>query len=100
MTPINNSDTAWLIVSDYNQENGISYEELREDVLNPEINQYHHIILYYILLGVGISHNVGGGMKEQAGDGSIVGRRVGGNMRHTDRVGFRSGIGDNDADKQ
>ncbi len=34
MTPINNSDTAWLIVADYNQENSIGYPEaLREDVL-------------------------------------------------------------------
>lgn len=40
MTPINNSDTAWLIVCDYNQDNNLYYEELREDILNPEINQY------------------------------------------------------------
>ncbi len=38
MTPINNSDTAWLIVSDYNQDNGKFYEDLREDVLNPVTN--------------------------------------------------------------
>ncbi len=100
MTPINNSDTAWLIVADFNQENDKYHEELRDDVNNPEINNYHHIILYYILTGFGISHDVGGGLKEQAGDGSIVGRRVGGNMRHTDRVGYRSGIGDNDANQQ
>ncbi len=38
MLPINNSDTAWLIVSDYNQDNDLPHEELREDVLNPETN--------------------------------------------------------------
>ncbi len=54
MTPINNSDTAWLIVSDYNQDNGKFYEELREDVLNPDVNQYHfeHTIL--------VPHYIGG----------------------------------------
>ncbi len=39
MIPINNSDTAWLIVADYNQDNNLPYEELREDIVNPEINQ-------------------------------------------------------------
>ncbi len=40
MNPINNSDTAWLIVTDYNQDNNLPYEDLREDILNPEINQW------------------------------------------------------------
>jgi hypothetical protein len=40
MIPINNSDTAWLIVSDYNQDNGLFYEELREDVFDPEISNW------------------------------------------------------------
>ncbi len=41
MLPINNSDTAWLVVSDYNQENGIGFpDELRKDVLNPDINDW------------------------------------------------------------
>ncbi len=40
MNPINNSDTAWLIVSDYNQDNGKFYKELREDILNPETNRW------------------------------------------------------------
>lgn len=40
MTPINNSDTAWLIVADYNQDNGRFHEELREDILNPEVNDW------------------------------------------------------------
>lgn len=38
MTPINNSDTAWLIVCDYNQDNDLPYEDLKEDILNPEVN--------------------------------------------------------------
>ncbi len=44
MIPINNSDTAWLIVSDYNQDNDKSYEALREDVLSPDVNlwTYEH----------------------------------------------------------
>ncbi len=36
MIPINNSDTAWLIVADYNQENDIGFPDaLREDILDP-----------------------------------------------------------------
>jgi hypothetical protein len=38
MIPINNSDTAWLIVSDYNQDNGKFYEDLRNDIYWPSIN--------------------------------------------------------------
>jgi hypothetical protein len=41
MIPINNSDTAWLIVADYNQDNGIFHEELREDVYNPNLNDWN-----------------------------------------------------------
>lgn len=42
MIPINNSDTAWLITADYNQDKDIGFpEELREDVLNPEVNQWY-----------------------------------------------------------
>lgn len=40
MTPINNSDTAWLIVSDYNQEHDIPYEDLRNDIYCPSINDW------------------------------------------------------------
>ncbi len=43
MTPINNSDTAWLIVSDYNQDNSIGYPDcLREDINNPEVNSWYY----------------------------------------------------------
>ncbi len=41
MLPINNSDTAWLIVADYNQDNDYYHEELREDVLNPVIDEWN-----------------------------------------------------------
>ncbi len=44
MIPINNSDTAWLIVADYNQDNGKYHQELREDVLNPDVSQWDHEI--------------------------------------------------------
>ncbi len=40
MTPINNSDTAWLIVSDFNQDNNLPYEDLREDIISPDNNQW------------------------------------------------------------
>ncbi len=40
MTPINNSDTAWLIVTDFNQDNGKFYADLRESIINPEIDQW------------------------------------------------------------
>lgn len=39
MIPINNSDTAWLIVADYNQDNSIGYPDfLRDDVNDPEVD--------------------------------------------------------------
>ncbi len=60
MIPINNSDTAWLIVSDWNQDNGRYHEELREGILNPETNQWHY---NFRISGVG----VGGGMSGLAG---------------------------------
>jgi hypothetical protein len=53
MIPINNSDTAWLIVSDYNQDNGKHYECLREDILNPEINDWIGEIIYF---GIGCNN--------------------------------------------
>ncbi len=44
MIPINNSDTAWLIVSDYNEDNSIGYPHcLREDIANPDINGWHYV---------------------------------------------------------
>jgi len=38
MIPINNSDTAWLIVSDFNQDNSLPYE----DIYCPSINEWSH----------------------------------------------------------
>ncbi len=69
MTPINNSDTAWLIVSDYNQENGKFYEELREDILNVNMNDWYHEYLT-------VAPNVGG-----AG-GFHVGHFISGDVGH------------------
>jgi hypothetical protein len=42
MLPINNSDIAWLIVSDYNQDNDIGFpDSLREDIVDPDINHWY-----------------------------------------------------------
>lgn len=40
MIPINNSDTAWLIVADYNQDNNLPYEDLKNDIYCPAINDW------------------------------------------------------------
>lgn len=43
MIPINNSDLAWLIVSDYNQDNDIGCPEaLRDDVNEPQVNDWRY----------------------------------------------------------
>lgn len=43
MIPINNSDFAWLVVSDYNQDNNIGFpDELREDILDPQVNDWYY----------------------------------------------------------
>ncbi len=80
MLPINNSDTAWLIVSDYNQENDKVYEDLREDILNPDINHYDYE--YYLDIGgfvgspiYGIGRHVGDDTEAKAG--SNVANHVG-----------------------
>lgn len=44
MIPINNSDLAWLITADYNQDNAIGYPDcLRDDIANPDINDWHYV---------------------------------------------------------
>jgi hypothetical protein len=68
MIPINNSDTAWLIVSDYNQDNDLPYEELREDVANPNVNEWSGLFSYHYCAELifcsgeasGIIYSVGG----------------------------------------
>lgn len=60
MIPINNSDLAWLVVSDYNQENEIfGVDELREDVYNPEISKWY--FEYFIFQSPGDNNLVVGG---------------------------------------
>ena len=72
MIPINNSDTAWLIVTDYNQDNNLPYEELREDIYNPAINQWHYEN-NIVCVGVG-GYGVGGvGGVGVGGVGGVVG---------------------------
>jgi hypothetical protein len=64
--PINNSDTAWLIVSDYNQENSIGFpEELREDILNPSTN-------LWIDGGSSEISTIGGSSYERVGAGLVI----------------------------
>lgn len=54
MKPINNSDLAWLIVADYNQDNNIGFpDDLREDVLNPDGDQWRYECRH---IGVGAIH--------------------------------------------
>jgi len=78
MTPINNSDTAWLIVTDYNQENNLPYEELREDILNPETNHWIYLHRYDKVIGpVGISSQGEVGDDDEAGVGGLCSKNAG-----------------------
>lgn len=108
MVPINNSDTAWLIVADYHQDNAIGHpDELREDVYNPEINDWYYkngINLLQndfnrprsvggFIVGVNVGSTMGAsgyvgsintyrrqaGEAHDIGDGTSKGRLVGGN---------------------
>ncbi len=72
MIPINNSNTAWLIVSDWNQENGKFYEELRKDVLEVNVNDWYF---------------KGGDSVQEVG-GFAVGELVGTNNGYSNYVGF------------
>ncbi len=73
MIPINNSDTAWLIVADYNQDNAIGCPDfLREDVLDPDVNTY---IPEYSTAGiVGTNFNL---FADIGGDKSYAGKFLG-----------------------
>jgi hypothetical protein len=101
MTPINNSDTAWLIVSDYNQDNDLYHEELRDDILDPDVNQQWSCEMNYDIIpdfdgngGIQVggehdyeevgndeydliigSQDLNGGSNERG----VIGERVGGN---------------------
>ncbi len=44
MIPINNSDLSWLITTDYNQDNNLPYEELRQDIISPNVNDWYYIV--------------------------------------------------------
>ncbi len=76
MNPINNSDTAWLIVADYNQDNGRFHEDLREDVLNPEINDWKYDFIS--MSGGGSVGSVWAGAS--VGSDIIIGNAVGNNQ--------------------
>ncbi len=92
MIPINNSDTAWLIVSDYNQENNKFYEGLREDVYNPNINDW--IWVRRLRFGddaIGGVHGrgVGAGLDRVGAGDTHIGGSYGGS---------RCSVGDNEVD--
>ncbi len=54
MVPINNSDTAWLIVSDFLQDNGIGFpDELRKEILDPGEDQWHVLYMCNLMDRVG-----------------------------------------------
>lgn len=76
MLPINNSDLAWPIVADYNQENDIGFpKDLREDILNPEVNLFSGTNL---IRSVGDGEGeVGSEMNDEPSVGSFHGSSVG-----------------------
>ncbi len=67
MIPINHSDTAWLIITDYLQDNNLPYEDLREDILNPEINNWDwenrsgngYLDGHHVVYGAGVGQSGG-----------------------------------------
>jgi hypothetical protein len=95
MTPINNSDTAWLIVSDYNQDNNLPYETLREDVHNPDTDQWHWES-FAINQGVGVAFDctiysmVG---QHYVGGFGSSGDFIGGGIACSTEVGYSSAVG-------
>jgi hypothetical protein len=92
LIPINNSDTAWLIVSDFNQDNGRFYEDLREDVLNPDVNNWN--FEFISSKHVGTEENVDEALgTEDVGDGNTTqsptnGGHVGGYINQWINGGF------------
>jgi hypothetical protein len=52
MVPVNNSDTAWLVVADYNQDNDLPYENLIDDIANPDVNDWCYLFPYYYKSGI------------------------------------------------
>lgn len=96
--PINNSDTAWLIVSDYNQDNDIGYpEELREDIISPDINlwssEFHPIFNFPELCRNRNINIVYGGMVGIEAGGYLAGVGYSGTMQRGNTVGSGSEIG-------
>ncbi len=60
MIPINNSDTAWLITADFNQDNNKFYLDLIEDIYCPSINDWYFESLGTFDLAVGFVSNAVG----------------------------------------
>jgi hypothetical protein len=106
MIPINNSDTAWLIVSDFNQDNDLPYKDLRDDILNCNVNEWACELNYDLNVNYNIDGNIGNrvgdedtpevgsdeydfiiGSQDLNGASSevgVIGERVGGNRHGSD----------------
>jgi hypothetical protein len=93
MVPINNSDTAWLILTDYNQDNDLPHEELREDIISPDVNSWYleHVDIQVGggIISIDVEINVYIYSTNSVGDGfltgtgntiGVFGERVGGNL--------------------
>jgi hypothetical protein len=97
MTPINNSDTAWLIVSDYNQDNNLPYEELREDLANPNVCQWlregYGLQPVETIIDMDDGDTVGSGAFLSGGVGGAGEENVGGNYWGASIGGIRSKVG-------
>ena len=75
LIPINNSDTAWLIVADFNQDNSIGYPDcLRDDIISPNINDWDHHEY------VGNFNKLGHGVGSVFGCGKVGNRSTSDNM--------------------
>lgn len=114
MIPINNSDLAWLITADYNQDHNIlGAEELREDILDPEVDRWtwHDYVdgnpgarkgiredIEHISQGYIGGHGFGGGKVGGCGN-NVQSFCVGGSVAHQD-FGLQQlllGVGDRGA---
>lgn len=75
MIPVNNSDLAWLVVSDYNQDNNIGFpDDLREDVNNPIPNDWECDYMY-VAVNQSVGDRCGKVGEGSLGDGQLVGQQ-------------------------
>ncbi len=79
MIPINNSDTAWLIVADYNQDNDLPYEDLRDDILNCNVNDWSSSFPYHYCAERIFCSGEASGMTDKVGGYNCDSNKVGDN---------------------